>query len=253
MQRFINKTVVITGAGSGIGFEVAKQFVAEGANVVLNDFNEALAQNAALKIGGQCKSFPGDASDTVFIKSLVEFAVSTFGKVDIAIANAGITLFGAFLEFTESDFDKVMNLNLKGSFYLAQAFAIEIKKQKTGGKFIVMSSTVGTQSFPDLTAYAMSKAALKMMARGLVRDFSPLNININCVAPGATLTERTAIESEHYAKEWSDVIPVQNLAFPADIANTILFLCSDQAGHIQGQTVLVDGGWSAISPLPTAD
>jgi 3-oxoacyl-[acyl-carrier protein] reductase len=181
---------------------------------------------------------------------MISQAVREFGKVDIAIANAGITLFGDFLTFSESDFDKVMNLNQKGSFYLAQAFANQIKNQNTKGKFIVLSSTVGTQSFPNLTAYAMSKAALKMMALSLVRDLSPLGININCVGPGATLTERTAMESTDYRGEWSSVIPIGDLAMPEDIANTILFLCSEEARHIQGQTIMVDGGWSTTSPLP---
>jgi glucose 1-dehydrogenase len=249
-MRFTEKVVVITGAGSGIGFEVAKQFVAEGAKVVLNDFNEALALEATKKIGGECFPFAGDASKIGFIYELVAFAIEKFGKIDIAIANAGLTLEGNFLDFQEEDFDKMMNLNLKGSFYLAQAFAKQVKTQGSGGKFIVTSSTVGTQSFPDLTAYGMTKSALKMMARALVKDLSPLKININCVAPGATLTERTLILNPNYEQDWSDSIPIGSLAYPIDIAKTILFLCSEDARHIQGQTILVDGGWSAISPLP---
>jgi 3-oxoacyl-[acyl-carrier protein] reductase len=250
MGKFKGKVVIITGAGSGIGYQVAKQFIEEGAYVVLNDYNEKLAIESAMKLGEKCIAMAGDASVVHFIYKMVTQAVSEFGKVDIAIANAGVTLFGDFLNFSESDFDKVMNLNQKGSFYLAQAFANQIKKQNTNGKFIVLSSTVGTQSFPNLTAYAMSKAALKMMALSLVRDLSPLGINVNCVGPGATLTERTAKESADYRREWSSVIPIGDLAMPEDIANTILFLCSEEARHIQGQTIMVDGGWSTTSPLP---
>jgi glucose 1-dehydrogenase len=250
MERFKGQVVIVTGAGSGIGFEVAQQFVAEGASVILNDFDEKLAHNAVSKLGSQCVPFVGDASQVKFIYAMVDFAVASFGKIDIAVANAGLTLFGDFLDFQEDNFEKIMNLNLKGSFFLAQAFAKKIKKQGSGGKFVVMSSTVGTQSFPSLAAYAMSKAALKMMARSLVRDLSPLGININCIAPGATLTERTAQENANYHQVWADVIPVNDIAYPIDIAKTILFLCSQDARHIQGQTLLIDGGWTALSPLP---
>jgi glucose 1-dehydrogenase len=250
MKRFEGKVAIITGAGSGIGYEVAKQFVLEGAKVVLNDYDNELAESSAKSIGEHCIAIGGDASSVTFIYEMVSFAVSKFGRLDIAIANAGITLFGNFLDFNEADFDKVMNLNQKGSFYLAQAFAKQIKTQGSKGKFIVLSSTVGTQSFSNLTAYGMSKAALKMMARSLVKDLSPLGININCVGPGATLTERTAVESADYRADWSAVIPVGDLAMPVDISNTILFLCSEDARHIQGQTIMVDGGWSTVSPLP---
>lgn len=253
-MRFEGKVALVTGAATGIGFEIADQLAKEGAQVIINDLNKEKlieAEKTLNNLYPNCiKSFCSDASNVADIKSLMEFCVNSYGKIDIAIANAGITLFGDFLNFSEQEFDSVINLNLKGSFFLAQSFAKQIKVQKTAGKFIVMSSTVGTQSFSNLAAYAMTKSALKMLARSLVKDFSALNININCVAPGATLTERTALEGENYAKNWAEVIPINDIAYPIDIAKTILFLVSDDARHIQGQTILVDGGWSSVSPLP---
>lgn len=253
-MRFEGKVALITGAATGIGYEIALQLALEGAQVLINDIDKTTLEIAESQINNlasnRCISFSCNASVVSEIKTMVDFVVAKFGKLDIAIANAGLTVSGNFLEFTEEAFDKVMNLNQKGSFFLAQNFANQIKKQGTNGKFIVMSSTVGTQSFSGFTAYAMSKNALKMMARSLVKDFSALNININCVAPGATLTERTALEGHNYAESWGNVIPLKDSAYPIDIAKTVLFLVSEDARHIQGQTLLVDGGWSSISPMP---
>ncbi len=173
-------------------------------------------------------------------------------KVHI-IANAGITLFGKFMDFTEDSFQKVMNLNLQGSFFLTQAFAKQIEKQGTKGAVLLLSSNIGCQSFPNLSAYAVTKAGIKMMARNLVSELSPLGIRINAVAPGATLTERTALEEADYWGTWSGITPLNQIATTNDIAKTTLFLLSDDASHITGQTVVVDGGWEAVSLRPAKE
>jgi glucose 1-dehydrogenase len=246
-MRFQDKVVIITGAGSGIGFEIARQLAFEGASVVLNDLNEELTKEATQKIHqetqGKITPFSGDASKVSFIYKMVDFTVETYGKVDFAIANAGITLFGSFLDFSENSFQKVVNLNLQGSFFLIQAFAKQIKKQGNGGKVLLMSSNIGFQSYPNLSAYGMTKAGIKMLARTLVAELSPLGICINAVAPGATLTERTAVEEEDYWASWSAVTPLNKIATTNDIAKTALFLLSEDASHITGQTIVVDGGW----------
>lgn len=254
MKRFENKVVVVTGAGTSIGFEIAQQLVNEGAYVVINDLDQIVALSAENSLNqqasGHCKACVGDASSVDFCYTLVDFAVKGFGKIDAIVANAGITLFGNFLDFSEDSFQKVMNLNLQGSFFLTQAFAKQIRRQGTKGNVLLMSSNIGYQAVPNLTAYAMTKAAIKMLARNLVTELSPLGIRINALAPGATLTDRTAQEGKNYAKMWADVIPLGKIALPSDIAKTALFLLSDDANHITGQTLLVDGGWETQSPLP---
>ena len=249
--RFIGKTAIITGAGQGIGFEIARQLVSEGATVLLNDIDEALAERAAQHIGkaGHCIACPGDSGDLDFINETVKRAVADTGTLDIVIANAGITLFGDFLHYPPESFQQVMAVNLGGTFFLAQAAAKELIRQGRGGSLLFTSSVTGHQAHKDLAAYGMSKAALEMLAKHLVLELSPYGINVNTVAPGATLTERTAEDAE-YAATWSSITPMGRAATPADIAAAALFLVSDAARHITGQTIVVDGGWTTVSPSP---
>lgn len=252
-MNFKNKTAIVTGAGQGIGFEICRQLVKEGANVVLNDIDEALASQAVKIINdgmeGNCVAVAGDSSDVTFINSMVEGAVNTFGRLDIAIANAGITLFGDFFAYQPEAFTRVMQVNLAGTFFLAQAAANQMKKQDGGGSLLFTSSVTGHQAHKNLAAYGMSKAALEMLAKNLVIELSQFNINVNTIAPGATLTERT-LEDETYSKIWSTITPMGRPASVDDIASTALFLVSDKAKHITGQTLIVDGGWTCISPSP---
>ena len=246
------QVAIVTGAGQGIGFEICCQLAAHGAAVLLNDINEDLVTKATKKINesnGICYGMHGDASDVAFIQQMVDTAVEKFGKLTIAIANAGITLFGDFLDYEPAAFYKVLHTNLGGSFFLTQATARQIKKQGSGGSILLMSSVTGHQAHKNLAAYGMTKAALEMLARNLVIEVSGLGINVNAVAPGATVTERTA-EDKEYEKVWSNITPMGRPAYPSDIANAVLFLVSPQSRHITGQSLVIDGGWTSVSPSP---
>ena len=252
MYDFKGRVVIVTGAGQGIGFEIAKELAGAGAHVVLNDFNRELAIAAVeliVKQGGECIVDCGDVSNLEDIQKLVALAVKTYGRLDSLVANAGITLFGSFLSYKPEDLNKVLQLNLFGSFMLAQEVAKQMKEQGEGGRILFMSSVTGHQAHRGLVAYGMTKAALEMLAKSLVIELSPYRITVNTVAPGATLTERT-LEDPEYTSVWSELTPLGRPATSADIASAVLFFLSPGAGHVTGQYLVVDGGWTSVSPNP---
>ena len=254
---FSGKVAIVTGAGVGIGWEIARQLVAAGAAVLLNDIDEVAAQAAASGImaatGGRCVGVGGDVAMVEVVRGLVQTAVSHFGRLDYVVANAGLTLWNSFLDYTPEDFYRVLLVNLGGSFFLAQAAARQIQEQGGGGRIVFISSVSGHRAIQYLSAYAMSKAALEMLARQLVVELSLLGITVNCVAPGATLTPRNLADDPNYEQVWGNLIPLGEVIQPADIADAVLFLLSPAAQRMTGQTLVVDGGWTAVSPTPSLD
>jgi short-subunit dehydrogenase len=250
MQIQLNKkTAIITGAGQGIGLRIAEMLHDAGANVVLNDIDETLCRQAASIVGKNCMGLPGDSSDPGFIREMIEKAVAQFGGLDIAIANAGITLFGEFSNYPVADFERVMDVNLRGTFYLAQMASNQMIIQSNGGSILFTSSVTGHQAHKNLAAYSMTKAAIEMLAKNLVSEIAGHGINVNCIAPGATLTERT-LQDPDYIATWSKLTPMKRPGTVDDVANASVFLVSDQAKHITGQSLVIDGGWSSMSPSP---
>ena len=252
MKLIKKKTAIVTGAGQGIGLEVAKVLLENGANVVINDLNPDLLNQASLGLAKYQERLvfaPGDASSKQFCQKLVALATAQFGKLHMVVANAGITIAGPFLEFQETDLRKMFELNVFGSFFLAQAAAQVMKDQREGGRILLMSSVTGIQAIKDLEGYSMTKAALKMFSKTLGVELAPFGITVNSVAPGATLTERT-MEAPQYAEGWGKLIPTGRTAHTKDIANACLYLLGPNAGQVTGQTLVVDGGWTATGTLP---
>ena len=251
--QFNGQVAIVTGAGKGIGYQISLELAKNGVFVVMNDTDEQLIKEVSTKInalyGNQTMGIAGDAGEISIIQLLVDQAVSNFGQLDIIVANAGITLFGDFLSYEPEAFQGVMKVNLQGSFFLAQRAARQMILQNNGGRILLMSSVTGQQAHKDLAAYAMTKAGLQMLAKNLVIELSEYGITVNTVAPGATLTERT-LEDEDYKSTWARITPMGRAGTVEDVANAVLFLVSPAAAQITGQTLVVDGGWSAVSVSP---
>ncbi len=252
-MNFTDKVAIITGAGEGIGNEIAARLARQGASVLLNDIDIEQAEQAAAKIraaGGNCIGTGGDVANVEDVRALVRRAVAEFGRLDIAVANAGYSFFDDFFEFTPEDFYQVISVNLGGSFFLAQAAARQMRAQGSGGRILFMSSVLGRRADPETIVYGMTKRGIEMLARGIGVALAPSNITVNAIAPGATVTPRTLRDNPEYERAWKAVTPTGRPAYPADIAHAALFLLSPEAGHITGQTLLVEGGWTLTSPAP---
>lgn len=252
-KLFMGQVAIVTGAGVGIGYAIARQLAAEGAAVLLNDVDVGVAEQAAATIretGSQCRAFPGDVASVEAVQEMVAAAVNTFGRLDIVVCNAGLTVWGDFFEYTPEMFEQVVSVNLRGSYFLAQAAARQMRTQGQGGRILFMSSVTGHQAIQYLSVYSMTKAALEMLARNLVVELSPYRITVNCIAPGATVTPRNLVDDSNYEAVWGGLTPMGRAGQPEDIAAAALFLLSPAASQITGQTLIVDGGWSAISPVP---
>ena len=247
-MEFENKIALITGAGQGIGRAIARELAGRGAKVLVNDYEESLL----VDLPKGCVGFAGDVAQIEVVDQMVETCINQMGGLDIVIANAGITLFGDFFDYPIEDLQRVLNLNLVGTFHLIQKAGKYLKSRGAPGSILIMSSVTGHQAHKNLAAYGMTKAGLELLARNLVVEFRQTSITINAIAPGATLTERTMRET-NYAETWARLNPTGRANTVEDVAAAALFLVSPRARQITGQTLVIDGGWSCISPSPLED
>jgi glucose 1-dehydrogenase len=247
------KLYIITGAGQGIGFELVKQLLSQGHYVVWNDIDSNvvdLATKHLTDLGFTAQvGLHADASSPVFLNQLNDILDQSNHELAGVVCNAGITTFGDFWSYERTSMAQILQVNLVGTFFLIQSMAKRFRANHTTGSIVVMSSVTGHQAHPDLAAYGMTKAALNQLVKNLVIDLSPVNIRINAISPGATITERTLINTE-YQSDWAEITPLGKAADVTDIAAATLFFLSDQAKHITGQTLVVDGGWTSVSPAP---
>ncbi|MBK1877568.1 SDR family NAD(P)-dependent oxidoreductase [Pelagicoccus mobilis] len=252
-QRFEGRVAIVTGAAHGIGFAIAERLFAEGAKVVLNDLDPAAADTAARSMdedGERCIAFAGDAGDPDLVKQLVAFAVERFGRLDLVVANAGLTTFNTILDIEPDALRRMLDLNIQGSVFLAKYAAERMVAQGDGGRIVFMSSVTGHQAHDNVVCYGMTKAALRMLAKGLVVELAQHGITTNAVSPGATVTERTLRGDPRLDEKWSEKTPTGRATRVEDIAAATLFLLSDEAAQITGQSLVVDGGWSSTSETP---
>jgi len=236
------KVAIVTGSGQGIGLGIALVLAKEGCNVVVSDINPESAKKASLeiqKLGVKSISIPCDVSKKTEIDSLIEASLKEFGQIDILVNNAGIYPYKPFLEMSENDWDKVLDVNLKSVFMCSQAVA---KVMKPGSKIVSISSIASFVGFPNLTHYCASKGGINGFTRALALELASKKINVNAVAPGAIETPGAAM-NEETKNATLPLIPAGRIGTPIDIGRAVAFLASDYADYITGQILPVDGGW----------
>lgn len=242
-MRFADRVAFITGSGGGIGAATAKRFAGEGAGVVLNDVaadNAAKVLQEIEQAGGKGILVEGSVTSKSDVQAMVAKIISTFGKIDILINNAGITRDALAKKMTEEQWDQVLNVNLKGTFLCAQAVFGPMSERKYGK--IINTASIGAYGNPGQANYAASKAGVIGLTYTLALEYARYNINVIAVSPGATKTAMTAGMPPEALEKVLSGIPLKRMAEPEEIAGLHAFLASDEASYITGQVIFMDGG-----------
>lgn len=245
MKLLEGKIAIITGATRGIGRGIAHVFAEQGANIAFTYSSSAQAA-AALEaeltaLGVKAKGYQSNAADFTAAQELVDAILVEFGNIDILINNAGITKDNLLMRLSESDFDTVIEVNLKSVFNMTKAVQRTMLKNRKGS-IINMSSVVGVKGNAGQTNYAASKAGVIGFSKSVALELGSRNIRCNVIAPGFIETEMTAKLGEDVVKGWTDAIPLKRGGRPEDVANACVFLASDLSAYITGQVIHVDGG-----------
>jgi glucose 1-dehydrogenase len=246
--RLENKVALITGASSGIGKGIATEFVKQGAKVVINHFpsdkDAASAAEMVKQLGENTLALPADVSKRDQVEKMFADAVAHFGRIDIAVSNAGIEKQIAFPDITDDDWNKIMSVNLYGAFVVSQTAVRQMIKQGEGGKMIFISSVHEDIPFPQHTVYCATKGAVRMMMRNMAVDLAPHQININNIAPGAIATpiNQAVLDNPVEKKHAISEIPWGRFGKPEEVANVAVFLASTDSDYVTGSTYYVDGG-----------
>jgi 3-oxoacyl-[acyl-carrier protein] reductase len=243
------KVAIVTGAAKGMGKADSLKLASTGAKVVLCDIDVAGCQLVVEEIKknrGEAIAVKCDISKKIEIDNTVAETLKKFGKIDVLVNNAGIFPSEPFLQMSEANFEKVIDVNLKGSFLMAQACAKEMAKQKSGS-IINIASIAAIKGFPGLSHYCASKGGMVMMSKVMAVELAGLGIRVNVVNPGAIDTPgtRTMEMKEEDRQAMVGGVPMKKWGKPEDIANAVLFLASDESSYMTGSTIVVDGGWVA--------
>jgi len=245
-MRFKDKVVLITGAAQGIGEATAIAFARERARVALADLNlDGVLQvkEKIDKIGGKTLALKVDISNPAMVNEMMKKTVDHFGRLDILVNNAGIIARGVIEDVTDEMLDKVLSVNFKGVFYCCRAAVPIMKKQKYGKIVNVSSITAKRGDNTTAPCYGASKGAILTLTRSLARQLGPFGINVNAVAPHAIDTPMMKYWDEKKRKAVIESLPVRRMGKPEDVAHAILFLSSDEAGFITGETLNLNGGY----------
>lgn len=247
-MRLKDKVALVTGANSGIGRAIAERFAAEGAHVAVNHLDRPQTdQEAKAEVAGfptESIEVAGDVSRRADVERMVGEVVAKFGRLDIAVSNAGIEFNKPFLDVTDAEWEKVIAVNLFGSFLVSQVSARQMVKQGGGGKLIFISSVHEDIPFPGYTAYCASKGGVRMMMRNLAMELAQYKINCNNIAPGAIATpiNQKVLDDPVAKRNAISEIPWGRFGKPEEVAAVALFLAGSESEYVTGSTYYVDGG-----------
>lgn len=240
------KVVIVTGATKGIGLGIAEKFASLGARIVVSSRNQAecdkIAKSIASRFKAKAVGISCDMAKPEQVKSLVDGAVKKFGRLDIFVNNAGIYPYKPISSMEEADWDSVIDANLKGSLFSIKESA---SAMKAGGKIVIISSIASMVGFAGLAHYCASKAGVNGLVRAAALELAQRGITVNAIAPGAIETPGASGAMDDAAKKGAAAaIPLKRWGTPKDIAHAAAYLCSDGAGYVTGQVLVVDGGWT---------
>ena len=243
-NKLEGRAALVTGAGRGVGKGIALELARSGCRVAVNyqsspDLAEATVAEIRA-IGGEAVCIKGDVGAASEVREMIAGAVSRFGGLDVLVNNAGVQTWKPFLEVSETDWDQVINTNLKGCFLCSQTAALYMKDQG-GGAIMNIGSGCNKLPFPNLVAYTASKGGIEMLTKVAAVELGRYGIRVNCIAPGAIEIERTRLENGDYARLWGEITPLGRVGTPADVGQAVVFLASDEASFVSGQTIYVDG------------
>ena len=251
-QSLSGRTALVTGAGSGIGRGIALALAGAGCRVAVNylDTPEGADDTVAAirqTTGAEAYAVRADVGKAADVKAMIAEVVERSGALDVLVNNAGVQTWTPFLEVTEEEWDLVIATNLKGCFLCTQAAARRMRTQGRGA-IVNIGSGCNKIAFPRLVAYTASKGGIEMLTKVAAVELGPLGIRVNCVAPGAIDIERTRLEDPDYGETWGRIAPLQRVGVPKDVADAVVFLASDAASFVSGQTLWVDGGLFSQPP-----
>ncbi|MGB2694162.1 MAG: SDR family NAD(P)-dependent oxidoreductase [Dehalococcoidia bacterium] len=247
-MRLAGKVALVTGGGSGIGRGISARFAGEGADIAIADVNRAGAEETGQQVRGlerRTQVIEADVTSKADCERMVRETVEALGKIDIFVANAGIGRAAPFLEFSEEDWNAVIQTNLTGVFLSCQAAARRMVEQGQGGRMITIASLAAEQAYPGMAPYNAAKAGVRMLTRVMALELAAHGITVNAIGPGLIDTPLTAPLMQAVQASGRQVAPLGRTGEPKDVADVALFLASEDAGYVTGGLIFADGGMAA--------